>query len=76
VLVHGLRTAAAGVMVGLAVSAALTRYLQSMLFGIEAYDAAVFGAATGLLLGVAALACYVPAARATRTDPIVALRDF
>jgi predicted permease len=76
VLVHGLRTAAAGVLVGLAASTALTRYLQSMLFGIEAYDAVVFGAATGLLLGVAALACYVPAARATRTDPIVALRDI
>jgi predicted permease len=75
VLVHGLRTAAAGVTVGLAVSAALPRYLQSMLFGIEAYDAAVFGAATGLLLGVASLACYVPAARATRADPMVALRD-
>jgi predicted permease len=75
VLVHGLRTAAAGVMAGLAASTALTRYLQSMLFGVQAYDAAVFGAATGLLLGVAALACYVPAARATRTDPMVALRD-
>jgi putative ABC transport system permease protein len=75
VLAHGLRTAAAGVMVGLAASAVLTRYLQSQLFGVEAYDVAVFGAATGLLLGVAALACYLPAARATRVDPVVVLRD-
>jgi predicted permease len=75
VLAHGLRTAAGGVIVGLGASAVLTRYLQSLLFGVEAYDVAVFGAATGLLLGVAALACYLPAARATRVDPVVALRD-
>jgi putative ABC transport system permease protein len=75
VLRQGLRTTAIGVVLGLLGSMALTRYLQSLLFGVGPLDAVVFSAVTALLLGVAIAACYVPARRATRIDPIVALRE-
>ena len=72
---QGLRRAAVGIVIGLAGSFALTRYLQSLLFGIGAFDPPVFASVTLLLFGVATAACYVPARRATRLDPTVALRD-
>ncbi|HSC29274.1 MAG TPA: ABC transporter permease [Vicinamibacterales bacterium] len=75
VLKQGLLTAAAGIALGLAGAFALTRYLQSLLFGVDARDAPVFALVTVLLLAVAALACYIPARRATEVDPIVALRE-
>jgi putative ABC transport system permease protein len=75
VLKQGIRTTAVGVVLGLGASIALTRYLQTMLFGVDDHDPAVFAAVTILLFGVAVLACYLPARRATRVDPIVALRD-
>ena len=75
VLKQGLRTAGVGVVLGLAGSFALTRYLQSLLFGVGAHDIPVFAAVTGLLVAVAMLACYLPARRATEVDPMVALRD-
>jgi predicted permease len=75
VLKQGLRTTVVGLVLGLLLSVGFTRYIQSQLFGVTSHDLTVFGAVTGLLLGVAALACYIPARRATRIDPMVALRD-
>ena len=76
VLSQGLRTAATGVVLGLTAAVGLTRYLQSQLFGVTAHDAVVFALVPLALLAVACAACYVPARRATRVDPMVALRDL
>jgi predicted permease len=75
VLGQGMRTAGIGVVLGLAGAIALTRYLQSLLFGVGAYDLSVYAGVTTLLLGVAFAACYLPALRATRVAPTVALRE-
>ena len=75
VLKQGLRTAGLGMLLGLGGSVALGRYLQTLLFGVTPHDLGVFGGVTVLLFGVAMVACYVPARRATRVDPMVALRD-
>jgi putative ABC transport system permease protein len=71
---QGLTTAGTGLIIGLAASYGLSRYLETLLFGVQARDWLVFSIVTLLLLAVAALACYIPARRATRIDPIVALR--
>jgi putative ABC transport system permease protein len=63
-----------GIVLGLATSAALTRFLASMLFNVRPTDPATFVSVVFLLVGVAALACYIPARRALRVDPIAALR--
>jgi putative ABC transport system permease protein len=76
VFAQGLRTAGAGILLGLAGSFALTKYLQSLLFHVTAFDPTVFVGATAMLVGVAAVACYAPAAKATRVDPMVALREM
>src|SRR5262245_28372661 len=70
---QGLRLASLGVASGLAVALALTRLMQGLLFGVGATDPLIFGLAAGLLLAVALLACYLPARRATRLDPLAAL---
>ena len=75
VLSEGMRTAGAGVALGLAGALASTRALQSLLFGVTTHDPTVFGGVAAVLLAVAAAACYVPARRATRVDPMVVLRD-
>jgi ABC-type antimicrobial peptide transport system permease subunit len=74
VLGRGLRLVAIGLVLGLAVAAALTRYLESLLFHVQPVDRGVFGAVGLILAAVAVLACYLPARRATRTDPLVTLR--
>ena len=75
VLKQGLRTAGVGMVLGLAASVGLSRLLQSLLFGVTPRDFSVFGSVTVLLFAVAMAACYIPARRATRVDPMVALRD-
>jgi putative ABC transport system permease protein len=74
VIGQGLYLALIGIAIGLAASLAMTRVLQNMLFGIKPTDPATFFAVGLLLSGVALLACYIPARRATKVDPIVALR--
>jgi predicted permease len=74
VLRHGLLLTAAGLGVGIAASLALTRYLQSVLFGVSATDLPTFVAVATLSCLVSGLACYLPARRATKIDPMVALR--
>ena len=71
---QGLTTAGIGLLLGLLASYGLSRYLETLLFGVQARDWMVFSIVTVLLFAVAALACYIPARRATRIDPIVALR--
>jgi predicted permease len=75
VLSQGLLRTAIGVVIGLAGAVLLTRYLQSLLFGVGTRDIPVYAGVTLLLIVVAAMACYIPARRATRIDPMVALRD-
>jgi putative ABC transport system permease protein len=74
VLGQAMRTVLVGVAIGVAGALAATRTLESMLFGVKANDPVTFGAATALLLAAALLAAYLPARRAAKVDPIVALR--
>jgi predicted permease len=74
VLRQGMGTAAIGVAAGIGGALALTRFLQTLLFGVEPTDVATFAAVALLLTFVAFLASYIPAQRATRVDPLEALR--
>jgi ABC-type antimicrobial peptide transport system permease subunit len=74
VLREGLRLVVIGLPLGLAAALAAVRLLSSYLYGVSATDAATFSATTALLAGVALFACYVPARRAMRIDPVQALR--
>ena len=66
--------AAIGILLGLAGAAAGTRYLQAILYGVTPLDATTFAAVALTFAAVAAFASYLPARRATRVDPMVALR--
>jgi len=71
---QGLSMALIGTAIGVAGAMALSRTVQGLLFGVTATDPATFAAVIAMLLGVALIACYVPAWRATRVDPTTALR--
>ncbi len=74
VLFGGLRLVATGVALGLSGAFALTRVLQTLLYGVTAHDPLVFAGNAALLVVVGTIACVLPAVRATRVDPIIALR--
>ncbi|HEV2884228.1 MAG TPA: ABC transporter permease [Pyrinomonadaceae bacterium] len=74
VLKRGVTLALVGVAVGVAGALALTRLLSTLLFGVTAVDLATFASVSLGLIAVAILACYIPARRATKVDPLVALR--
>ena len=74
VLRNGMTLAVMGVLIGLAGAFALTRLLASLLFGVRPTDALTFAAVSGTVIGAALLACYIPARRATKLDPLTALR--
>jgi putative ABC transport system permease protein len=71
---RGLRLTLVGVALGLAAALALTRVMKSLLFEVSATDPITFVAIAVLLIGVALLACWIPARRATKVDPLAALR--
>ena len=75
VMRQGMVPVGVGLVLGLAAAFAGTRYLASLLFGVEARDPASFAGATAFLVGVALLAMLLPAWRAARIDPTVALRQ-
>jgi len=74
ILGEGMRITLVGVGVGIALALGLTRLIAKMIYGVGAMDPFTFGVVAILLTGVALLACYIPAWRAMRVDPIVALR--
>jgi len=71
---QGMRLAVIGVVIGLLLSLAMARALSSLLIGISGYDVTTFVVVSSLLVLVALIACYLPARRATKIDPLVALR--
>jgi predicted permease len=75
ILRQGMMLATIGLVLGLGIVFVLARFLKSMLYGISPSDPLTFTTITILLVGVALLACLIPAQRATRVDPMVALRD-
>jgi putative ABC transport system permease protein len=74
VIGHGMGLAGVGLGIGLGAALALTRYLESLLYEVKPTDPLTFGGVALLLLGVALLACWIPARRATKVDPMTALR--
>jgi putative ABC transport system permease protein len=75
VLGQGMSVAVVGICAGLAIAFALTRLLKTLLFEVSATDPKTFLLVASMLTVVALLACYLPARRATRVDPLVALKD-
>ncbi|SPE40494.1 conserved membrane hypothetical protein [Candidatus Sulfopaludibacter sp. SbA3] len=72
---HGLRLSATGIVAGLAAALALTRVMTTMLVGVKATDPLTYAAMAALFFAIAALACWIPAWRASALDPTTALRD-
>jgi putative ABC transport system permease protein len=75
ILGQGMAVIGVGLVVGLAAAFGLTRLLRSLLFGVGENDPLTFVAITLVLVFVALIACYIPARRATKVDPLVALRS-
>jgi len=75
ILRHGFALAGIGLAVGLALAVAVTRLMRSLLYGVSATDAPTIAAVSGLLLLVILCACLLPARRATRIDPMTAMRN-
>jgi ABC-type antimicrobial peptide transport system permease subunit len=74
ILSQGMRLAMVGTALGITLALGLTRFTKDLLFGVKAADPVTYLAVTLLLVGVTLAACYAPARRATRVDPVVALR--
>jgi ABC-type antimicrobial peptide transport system permease subunit len=74
VVVQGMRLAVLGVVIGVAAAFGLARFIATFLFGVTARDPLVFAGVPALLTAVALVAVWLPALRASRIDPIVALR--
>jgi putative ABC transport system permease protein len=74
VLRQGIQLIAPGIAIGIAGAVGFTRYLEGMLFGLTPLDPSTFMAVSLLFAVIALLACYVPARRATKVDPLVSLR--
>jgi len=74
IIKQGMALALVGIFLGLIVSLALTRVLASQLYGVSSTDVATFTAISVSLMVVALIACYIPALRATKVDPMIAVR--
>jgi putative ABC transport system permease protein len=74
ILTQGMKLALIGMVIGLGAALALTRWMETLLFGVRPTDPVTFGVIAVVLLSVALLACWIPARRATKVDPLIALR--
>ena len=74
VLIRGLKSASLGIILGTAVALGITRYMQSLLFETTPYDPTVFAGVGTVLLLSAAIACWLPARRASKINPVTALK--
>jgi putative ABC transport system permease protein len=74
ILTQGLKLVSLGVVIGLGAAFALARWMETMLFGVRPTDPMTFAGIALLLIFIALLACWIPARRATRVDPMTALR--
>jgi putative ABC transport system permease protein len=74
VLAQGFKLALGGIVIGLVASLALSRFIGALLFGVRASDPLTYAGVALLLIFVALVACFLPARRAAKTDPMIALR--